>query len=373
MASRKKKLANGITDNIIAHCFNKDRSQVAVAPNTNDLLIYSTNGKPTDASKWSLEQTLSEHQRVIMGVDWCHKTNQIVTCGQDRNAYVWTHNGKRWEKNQVILRINRAATCVRWTVSGTKFAVGSGSKEVSVCRFEKSQNFWVARQIKKHKSTILCLDWHPNNVFLLTGGADFKTRIFSGYLRQVDKKSQLEGFTDIFSDKVTKLGDLLMEFDQSKGWIESLSWSPSGYDFAFTGHDSSVNFVSLKDSKPQTLHMSNLPLRSLVFLSDSLCVGGGYDKTPYVFALEDSKWVCKGALDKGNTEKKAIKSGGAFSSGFDVFSNATQGKKFGDTGAVSLKTRHQNTITEIRAWSETEFSSSGMDGCVFHWEISGTY
>lgn len=37
---------------------------------------------------------------------------------------------------------------------------------------------WVCKHIKKPiRSTILCLDWHPNNVLLAAGSCDFKCRL----------------------------------------------------------------------------------------------------------------------------------------------------------------------------------------------------
>lgn len=56
----------------------------------------------------------------IMGVDWAPRTNRIVTCSADKNAYVWTQ-GKdgKWNPAWVLLRINRAATCVKWSPLGT--------------------------------------------------------------------------------------------------------------------------------------------------------------------------------------------------------------------------------------------------------------
>ncbi len=37
---------------------------------------------------------------------------------QDRNAYVWTQQGGKWKPTLVILRINRAATHVKWSPLG---------------------------------------------------------------------------------------------------------------------------------------------------------------------------------------------------------------------------------------------------------------
>lgn len=343
---------------------------VAVANNTADLLIYKTGGSPEDSSKWTLLHTLSEHHLTIMGVDWCWKTNKIVTAGQDRNAYVWSESGNTWKPHLVMLRINRAATCCRWTPLGTKFAVGSGSKECNICWYEPSQKFWVAKSIKKHKSTILCLDWHPNSIFLVTGAADFKTRVFSAFVKKVDDSDTLSEFDKIYPKKtknMTKFGELLAEFN-TNGWIEAVAWSPNCYDFAFAGHDSTVHFVSLTTDQPQSIILEKLPIISLQFLSEDTCVAGGYDKVPYVFICTDGKWELKGALDLGKTQKKKAK-GGAFQGARTLFATS-QNVKAAD---ASLKTRHQNKITELRGWDKATFSSCGMDGSIYVWDISKEY
>merc|ERR1712198_571599 len=96
----------------------------------------------------------------------------------DRNAYVWVQGPDgQWKYTLVLLRINRAATCVRWSPEENKFAVGSGAKCISVCYYEKDNDWWVAKHIKKPlKSTITCLDWHPNNILIAAGSTDFKVR-----------------------------------------------------------------------------------------------------------------------------------------------------------------------------------------------------
>jgi actin related protein 2/3 complex, subunit 1A/1B len=67
-------------------------------------------------------------------------------------------------------------------LKGLKFATASGAKCVSVCSFAAEDNWWVSKTIKKHKSTILSLAWHPNSQFLATGSTDFKCRVFSAYI-----------------------------------------------------------------------------------------------------------------------------------------------------------------------------------------------
>lgn len=77
----------------------------------------------------------------LAGIDWAPKSDRIVTCGADRNAYVWSQKDGIWKPTLVILRINRAATFVKWSPLENKFAVGSGARLISVCYFE-SENDW---------------------------------------------------------------------------------------------------------------------------------------------------------------------------------------------------------------------------------------
>lgn len=87
-----------------------------------------------------LQPSASSHPT---GIDWAPESNRIVTCGTDRNAYVWTLKGRTWKPTLVILRINRAARCVRWAPQENKFAVGSGSRVISICYFEQENDWWV--------------------------------------------------------------------------------------------------------------------------------------------------------------------------------------------------------------------------------------
>ena len=48
-------------------------------------------------------------------------------------------------------------------IIGNKFAVTSSAKVVPVCHYEQGNDWWVSKTIKKHKSTVLALDWHRNN------------------------------------------------------------------------------------------------------------------------------------------------------------------------------------------------------------------
>ena len=60
---------------------------------------------------------------------------------------------------------------------------------IAICSFDPEGDWWVSRLLKKPiRSTVLSIDWHPNNVLLAAGSADMKARVFSAYIKDVDKR-----------------------------------------------------------------------------------------------------------------------------------------------------------------------------------------
>ena len=89
----------------------------------------------------------------------------------------------------VLLRINRAATCVRWSPTEEMFAVGSGARCVSICHFEDVHNWWISKHIKKPlRSTVLSVAWHPDEPIIAAGSSDFKARAFSCLIKGYGEK-----------------------------------------------------------------------------------------------------------------------------------------------------------------------------------------
>ena len=69
--------------------------------NTPTLDIYQKAG-----SGWSLQHSLSEHDKIITGLDWAPNSQKIVSVSQDRNAYVWELNSAgTWTPTLVLLRL----------------------------------------------------------------------------------------------------------------------------------------------------------------------------------------------------------------------------------------------------------------------------
>jgi WD40 repeat protein len=88
-----------------------------------------------------------QHDKLITAISWAPQTNRIVTCSQDRNAYVWTPTENGWKPALVLLRINRAATCVKWSPKEDKFAVGSGARSAPPCSDDGTQLIQIGQSL----------------------------------------------------------------------------------------------------------------------------------------------------------------------------------------------------------------------------------
>jgi len=370
---------------ITYHAWNADRTAIALSPNTNEVWIYMTK-KAEESGKWEKKFVLDEHAGQVSGIDWCPTTNLIVTCGHDRNAYVWRFDDQanKWKPTLVILRINRAATAVKWSPAGNKFAVASGAKCVPICQFDENSNWWISKMIKKHKSTVLSVAWCVNNKFLVTGSADMKCRIFSAYIDGLDAAED-DGFGEVFP-KQHEFGEVLAEFDQAKGWVHSVAWAPGGFRLAFGSHASTLHFVQLlAGSQPivQNLNCRDLPYLDVQFLSDNALVAAGWEANIDVFAVSGGSdaepvWSFKDKVDKKQSGGAAAPKAGGISGARAMFGQAdSQGHAFGATAAsTTVLTKHKNAIVNIQLVTNasganvTHFTTAGIDGRVCFWNVA---
>ncbi|CAL8271918.1 unnamed protein product [Lota lota] len=341
------------------HAWNKDKTQLAVSPNNNVVTIYEKKG-----TEWSKIQELTEHSGRITGIDWAPESNRIVTCAADRNAYVWSLKEGVWKPTLVLVRINRAATCVKWSPLENKFALGSGARLISVCYFEKENDWWLSKHIKKAiRSTVLSLDWHPNNVLLAAGSSDLDCRVFSAYIKDIEDKPGPTAW-----GAKMPFGELLLEQKDCGGWVHSVSFSPSGDQLVLVTHSSSVMVVDAAHGKETTqLTTDRLPLMSVLYVSPTEIVAAGHDCCPYQFSYKGP-----GQLDfvkKLDIPKQTSK--GSMSA-MQHFRNLD--KRATDDDINELNALHQNSITQLRVVSGErgrieKYSSVSLDGAMVIWDF----
>jgi len=349
---------------ISCHAWNKDRTQVALSQNNTFVELHKlTNGK------WTLVDTLSEHTQRVTGIDWGAKTNQIVTCAADCNAYVWTKQSDgKWKPALVVLRMSRAATCVKWSPMENKFAVGSGARLVAVCYYDKENDWWISKQIKKPiRSTVTCIDWHPNNVLIACGSSDFKTRVFSAHIKEVDDNAP----TTNWGAKLT-YANLLQEFSTvSGGWVHGIRFSPSGDRLAWVGHDSTISIVdAAQNMKLTTIKTAYLPFNDVLWTNENSVVVAGFDCSPLMFTYSGQAITFASKLDDSQqqTDSKKFSARGHFK---DL---DTKGSADVSSIETVLSSVHQNSITWLASHTGTKdksskFSTSGSDGQLVTWDV----
>ncbi len=371
---------------IADHSFAPDHSLLALARD-NSVELYASGG-----SKYKLLTSLVDHKQMVTSVD-ISETGRIVTCSQDRNALVWEpidETGKNWKQTLVLLRINRAATFVRWSPDGKKFAVGSGARVIAICYFEDENDWWVSKHIKKSiKSTILSVRWHPNSVLLAAGSTDGHARVFSAYVKGLDSKPP----ASVWGERLpfqTLCGDYL---NNTGAWIHDVEFSPSGDLLAFTGHDASITIVypSSQGGPPKaviSISSSFLPFKSLSWINESEIVVAGHDCHPVVFNGDESGWQYSKSID-GPENSKVQHNNSNYDDDDDDLRERNALNMFRQMdlkGKVSLNsatgnnaedlpTIHQNTINTIRPYDYDQngnvikISSTGLDGRVVIFDI----
>ena len=351
---------------IADHSFSADRGTLAVARD-NNVELYKN---------YKLADELRGHDKLVTGVDIAPTSGRIVTCSQDRNAYVWEPSSSgEWKPTLVLLRINRAATCVRWSPNEAKFAVGSGARIIAVCYFEEENDWWVSKHLRKPlRSTVTSVAWHSNSVLLAAGGSDGHARVFSSFIKGTDERPEPSAWGERLPFN-TVCGEYL---NSTAGWVHNVAFSPSGDALAFVAHDSSITVVypSAPEQPPQAvINVSTqlLPFADLLWLSEGEIVCAGYDCEVYRFAGSESGWQLTGSLEKSSSggrpgiEKEE--------SALNMFrSMDLKGRTGSSVDDTKLKTVHQNSINTLRIFHEsggqvTQVSTGGVDGRVVVWSI----
>jgi len=118
-----------------------------------------------------------------------------------------------------------------------------------------------------------------------------------------------------------------------------------------------------------TCKTPNLPVTSILFVSETQIIGAGYDCCPYLFQQVGNGWEVVQKLDGG--AKKSVQGGS--NSAMNKFKQMDS-RAQASGGDTELSTTHQNTITCVRAFSNysdqvTKISTTGIDGKLVVWDL----
>ncbi|XP_034944113.1 actin-related protein 2/3 complex subunit 1A-A [Chelonus insularis] len=346
-------------DIITCHAWNKDQTEVAVCPNSNEVHVYKKSN-----SGWKQTQILEAHHMNVMCLDWAPKTNRIVTCGADKDAYVWNQDGNgKWIPAWVILRMNRAAVCVKWSPLENKFAVGSGDRMIAVSYFVSGNNWWQSKHIKRPiRSTVTAIDWHPDNKVIASGSTDYKVRVFGAYIKEMEDAPS----PGVWGSE-SAMGSLLAEFPNSLnggGWIHSVAFSPCGNKLCWVAHNSSICVAdATKGNAVMRLNTEHLPFLSCVWIGPTLIIAAGHSCMPMLYSLDLNGQLY--FVSKLDTSQKKEAAGISAMRKFQSLDRQART----ESNDSALDSIHQNTITCVRRISSSQFSTSGLDGQLVVWDL----
>lgn len=329
-----------------------------------------------------------QHDLLVCAMDWHPVTNKLVTCSHDRSAFVWEYNAAKdsWDPTVTLLSTKRAALDVKWSPNGKKFAVASSSKQVLVCWYDPSGKWYISKALKKCKSTVVAVAWHPNSQILAAASTDYKCRVISAFIDGEDETPDGAQFGSL-----PEAGEVLVDFEQTKSWVNDCAWSPSGSQLAFIAHDGLLhiaNFAAGEGQNPlQTIKTTALPATKVLFLSESALATAGHSMNVDIYSKEGSgsgAWAFKTSLDKKAGGGAAAGGAGAaerpgFGAAKAVFAAMVfKGQSAQAASETDLWTKHQAAITNLLPYSVaggaaggkvTKVSTSGLDGRVVCWDV----
>jgi len=223
----------------------------------------------------------------------------------------------------------------------------------------------VSKHIKKPiRSTVTCIDWHPNNYILAAGSSDFKTRVYSAYVKEVESKPS----ANEWGSKLP-FAALLGEFSNGGGgWVHAVSFAASGTKLAWVGHDSSISYVDAANgSAISTVKTNYLPFTSCSWITENSLVVAGYDNLPLLFNCSG------GAVKFGEKLDVPKKTGGGNMSAMNRFKQMDTRGGSGEN-ETKIETLHQNAIRQVSIHSGSKescakFSTGGNDGQIIVWDV----
>ncbi|KAF5225783.1 hypothetical protein ECC02_001099 [Trypanosoma cruzi] len=362
---------------IVGFSFNKDRTEAVFSPNNHLLYIVSCKDIK-DCSTWEIYATLEHHDQSVSATAWHGSTNRILSCSQDRTAFVWQRNAKgKWKPQMVMLDagVKRGLTSCAWNHSGSKIYVGSAASNIAVGRFDAENEWWICRLLERHTSTVTALAPHPSDdTLLLSGGTDGRLMLISTFMKKLDSKKS-SSFGHVYLEKCFG------------AWVHAIAWAPSGQRFAVATHDSRVHVFDIPpvDNISESIDeglaiysvsLAILPLKSLAFVLEDHLVGGGFDYFPALFqpSKKGTGWAMSGKWTM--TRAKGAKTAQQIAR--EKFQNEAR------IGQAELleeeQTRHKNTINGVltliddgaafkSAMEGPVFATASLDGRVEVWTI----
>lgn len=232
-----------------------------------------------------------------------------------------------------------------------------------ICSYDDEHDFWVAKSIRKPKSAVTCLAWHPSDLLLAAGGTDFKCRVYNVYDPEVDENADA---ASALYPNIKKFGAILGEFT-SLGYVNGCAFNGDGNQLVYTSQSAQVSLITFTgdgETTEQTKQVAALPFNSVIFVKD-LIIGGGHDGKCFKFQVngndfEDKVEVARAAAVK----KKKTGTSAAFAKFHKMANVGTSGTETAGSNAP-----HTFAISEIRHFEDGFSTCANGDPKVLTWVL----
>ena len=353
-----------LLEGISCMVFNKDFTQVALSKKDNLIYIYSVKDfmKP---DSWQLLHTLDSHAQYVSGLDWNAHTNEILSCSYDKTSFVWEFSNNKWTPSNVVATTKLGYLCCKWNSRGDKFCEGTSSKHLFIGYYNTESKWWMGRNIKAHKSSVVTCEIDPTSSFVLSGSTDLRVYVSSCYIPAVDDAH--------IKDKslAKEFGSVIYEF-RPNCWLNSVTWTPSGNLGIAAGQNSTIAVINYKESKTDEIKCKHSPVTMLLPSGDNSFYAVCYDRNIVEYEKKGDKWDIKRTITTDGGKKTAPAAGGRGSAVSDALKKfQTMGQQKKENLAVTSKQSshlHQSIISSVNIKGK-DMITTDVSGFVKYWKL----
>ena len=178
---------------------------------------------------------------------------------------------------------------------------------------------------------------------------------------------------------MTSFGETLVNIHVN-GWVNFISWAPSGAVIAFGTQESELNFAKVADAadgkakiKPEPILLRTNPLLSGLFLDETKFIGTGFDKVPILYSNTGGQWSQTKILDSGVDKTRQLKITNNKFKDMRVYFNPDI-KLSSNVEMKETDTKHANYINCLKPFGHTSgrplvLSTSDVNGYLVWWDV----
>ena len=343
--------------------FNKDFTQVALSKKDNIIYIYLVKDI-IRTSTWKLLNKLEAHSHYISGLDWNSYTNKILSCSYDKTSLVWKKDDNKWIPSNVVSQTKLGYLCCKWNYRGDKFCEGTSDNNLFIGYYNTENNWWTVKNIKIHKSSVLCCEIDPTSLFVISGSTDLTIYISSCYLPFIDDIH----LTEHTKSLVQEFGVTLYEF-HTNCWINSVTWTLSGKFGLAAGQDSTIEVIDYKNKKTDVINCKHSPVTFILANGDNSFYAVCYDRNILEYEKKENQWKVKKTI----TDESGIKLAEKLSKGRDLSDVIKICRSYHKVEVKSLATKknphlHKSIISSVNIRNKILITSD-FAGFVKCWNI----